>query len=185
MITFSVGALCGFCELCSDGFCLVHTQMWMFPSAWWGISRTRVTAGRWAKKRDVLSPWSTIASFQEVSAAENYLDIANLFTRLLQHVMEHMKDRSKHRCYSSLKSMAKLTISMFGKRRKSIWSTLQWRNMRLFWVFGVWDVPENLMSTASDESPPENRRRTQTSLTPLFKKKKIRASKESLVLHLT
>ncbi|KAF4082768.1 hypothetical protein AMELA_G00131380 [Ameiurus melas] len=58
--------------------------------------------------------------FQEVSAAENYLDIANLFTRLIRHVMEHMKHRSERRRYSGSKSMAKLINNMFGKRRKSV-----------------------------------------------------------------
>lgn len=58
--------------------------------------------------------------FQEVSAAENYLDIANLFTRLIRHVMEHMKHRSERRRYSGSKSMAKLINNVFGKRRKSV-----------------------------------------------------------------
>ncbi|XP_027023778.2 RERG/RAS-like b [Tachysurus fulvidraco] len=55
--------------------------------------------------------------FQEVSAAENYLDIANLFTRLIRHVMQH---RSERRRYSGSKSMTKLINNMFGKRRKSV-----------------------------------------------------------------
>ncbi|GAA6080024.1 RERG/RAS-like b [Tachysurus ichikawai] len=55
--------------------------------------------------------------FQEVSAAENYLDIANLFTRLIRHVMDH---RSERRRYSGSKSMTKLINNMFGKRRKSV-----------------------------------------------------------------
>ncbi|XP_072516759.1 RERG/RAS-like b [Salminus brasiliensis] len=58
--------------------------------------------------------------FQEVSAAENYLDIANLFTKLIRHVMEQMKYRSDRRCYSGSKSMAKLINNVFGKRRKSV-----------------------------------------------------------------
>lgn len=55
--------------------------------------------------------------FQEVSAAENYLDIANLFTRLVRQVMEH---RSERRRYSGSKSVAKLINNVFGKRRKSV-----------------------------------------------------------------
>ncbi|XP_062869256.1 RERG/RAS-like b [Trichomycterus rosablanca] len=59
-------------------------------------------------------------TFQEVSAAENYLDIANLFTRLISHMMEQMKHRSDRRRYSGSKSMAKLINNVFGKRRKSV-----------------------------------------------------------------
>ncbi|KAG7327112.1 hypothetical protein KOW79_008718 [Hemibagrus wyckioides] len=55
--------------------------------------------------------------FQEVSAAENYLDIANLFTRLVRQVMEHRSDRRR---YSGSKSVAKLINNVFGKRRKSV-----------------------------------------------------------------
>ncbi|XP_076880078.1 RERG/RAS-like b isoform X2 [Brachyhypopomus gauderio] len=58
--------------------------------------------------------------FQEVSAAENYLDIANLFTRLIRQVMEQTKSRSDRRRYSSSKSMSKLINNVFGKRRKSV-----------------------------------------------------------------
>ncbi|XP_022525878.2 RERG/RAS-like b [Astyanax mexicanus] len=58
--------------------------------------------------------------FQEVSAAESYLDIANLFTKLIRHVMEQNKYRSDRRRYSGSKSMAKLINNVFGKRRKSV-----------------------------------------------------------------
>lgn len=58
--------------------------------------------------------------FQEVSAAENYLDIANLFNRLISHMMEQMKHRSDRRRYSGSKSMAKLINNVFGKRRQSV-----------------------------------------------------------------
>lgn len=58
--------------------------------------------------------------FQEVSAAENYLDITNLFTKLIRQVMEQMKYRSDRRRYSGSKSMAKLINNVFGKRRKSV-----------------------------------------------------------------
>nr|XP_046207589.1 ras-related and estrogen-regulated growth inhibitor-like protein isoform X2 [Oncorhynchus gorbuscha] len=58
--------------------------------------------------------------FQEVSAAESYQEIANLFTQLIRQVMEHLKYRADRRCYSSSKSMAKLINNMFGKRRKSV-----------------------------------------------------------------
>lgn len=59
--------------------------------------------------------------FQEVSAAESYQEIANLFTQLIRQVMEHLKYRADRRRYSSSKSMAKLINNMFGKRRKSVW----------------------------------------------------------------
>uniref|UniRef100_A0A4W5QUE4 small monomeric GTPase n=1 Tax=Hucho hucho TaxID=62062 RepID=A0A4W5QUE4_9TELE len=58
--------------------------------------------------------------FQEVSAAESYQEIANLFTQLIRQVMEHLKYRADRRRYSSSKSMAKLINNMFGKRRKSM-----------------------------------------------------------------
>ncbi|KAM9529766.1 ras-related and estrogen-regulated growth inhibitor-like protein isoform 2-T2 [Salvelinus alpinus] len=58
--------------------------------------------------------------FQEVSAAESYQEIANLFTQLIRQVMEHLKYRADRRRYSSSKSMAKLINNMFGKRRKSV-----------------------------------------------------------------
>ncbi|KAJ8396713.1 hypothetical protein AAFF_G00015510 [Aldrovandia affinis] len=58
--------------------------------------------------------------FQEVSAAENYQEIANLFTKLIRHVMEHLKYRADRRRYSGSKSMAKLINNVFGKRRKSV-----------------------------------------------------------------
>ncbi|XP_051994584.1 ras-related and estrogen-regulated growth inhibitor-like protein isoform X2 [Xyrauchen texanus] len=58
--------------------------------------------------------------FQEVSAAENYLEIGNLFTKLIRHVMEQLKYRSDRRRYSGSKSMAKLINNVFGKRRKSV-----------------------------------------------------------------
>uniref|UniRef100_A0AAY4BPQ9 small monomeric GTPase n=1 Tax=Denticeps clupeoides TaxID=299321 RepID=A0AAY4BPQ9_9TELE len=58
--------------------------------------------------------------FQEVSAAENYLEISNLFTKLIRHVMEHLKYRADRRRYSGSKSMAKLINNVFGKRRKSV-----------------------------------------------------------------
>ncbi|XP_017292293.1 RERG/RAS-like b [Kryptolebias marmoratus] len=58
--------------------------------------------------------------FQEVSAAESYQDIANLFTQLIRQVMEHLKYRADRRRYSGSKSMAKLINNMFGKRRKSV-----------------------------------------------------------------
>uniref|UniRef100_A0A8C7W448 small monomeric GTPase n=1 Tax=Oncorhynchus mykiss TaxID=8022 RepID=A0A8C7W448_ONCMY len=58
--------------------------------------------------------------FQEVSAAESYQEISNLFTQLIREVMEHLKYRADRRCYSSSKSMAKLINNMFGKRRKSV-----------------------------------------------------------------
>ncbi|KAG5270324.1 hypothetical protein AALO_G00191370 [Alosa alosa] len=58
--------------------------------------------------------------FQEVSAAEDYLEIANLFTKLMRHVMEHLKYRADRRRYSGSKSMAKLINNVFGKRRKSV-----------------------------------------------------------------
>lgn len=59
--------------------------------------------------------------FQEVSAAENYLEISNLFTKLIRHVMEQLKLRGDRRRYSGSKSMAKLINNVFGKRRKSVW----------------------------------------------------------------
>uniref|UniRef100_A0A8C6NVY9 small monomeric GTPase n=1 Tax=Nothobranchius furzeri TaxID=105023 RepID=A0A8C6NVY9_NOTFU len=59
-------------------------------------------------------------SFQEVSAAEGYQDIANLFTQLIRQVMEHLKYRADRRRYSGSKSMAKLINNVFGKRRKSV-----------------------------------------------------------------
>lgn len=58
--------------------------------------------------------------FQEVSAAESYQDIANLFTQLIRHVMDHLKYRADRRRYSGSKSMAKLINNVFGKRRKSV-----------------------------------------------------------------
>eukprot|EP00064_Thunnus_orientalis_P001002 superscaffoldBa00000061_g1003 len=58
--------------------------------------------------------------FQEVSAAEDYLEISNLFTKLIRHVMEHLKQRADRRRYSGSKSMAKLINNVFGKRRKSV-----------------------------------------------------------------
>ncbi|XP_026067632.1 RERG/RAS-like b isoform X1 [Carassius auratus] len=58
--------------------------------------------------------------FQEVSAAENYLEISNLFTKLIRHVMEQLKHRGDRRRYSGSKSMAKLINNVFGKRRKSV-----------------------------------------------------------------
>ncbi|XP_059378329.1 RERG/RAS-like b isoform X1 [Carassius carassius] len=58
--------------------------------------------------------------FQEVSAAENYLDISNLFTKLIRNVMEQLKQRGDRRRYSGSKSMAKLINNVFGKRRKSV-----------------------------------------------------------------
>uniref|UniRef100_A0A3Q2Z3A5 small monomeric GTPase n=1 Tax=Hippocampus comes TaxID=109280 RepID=A0A3Q2Z3A5_HIPCM len=59
-------------------------------------------------------------SFQEVSAAESYQDIAGLFTQLIRQVMEHLKYRADRRRYSGSKSMAKLINNVFGKRRKSV-----------------------------------------------------------------
>lgn len=59
--------------------------------------------------------------FQEVSAAENYLEISSLFTKLIRHVMEQLKHRGDRRRYSGSKSMAKLINNVFGKRRKSVW----------------------------------------------------------------
>uniref|UniRef100_A0A3B4FZ31 small monomeric GTPase n=1 Tax=Pundamilia nyererei TaxID=303518 RepID=A0A3B4FZ31_9CICH len=59
-------------------------------------------------------------NFQEVSAAESYQDIANLFTQLIRQVMEHLKYRADRRRYSGSKSMAKLINNVFGKRRKSV-----------------------------------------------------------------
>ncbi|KAG9352398.1 hypothetical protein JZ751_020811, partial [Albula glossodonta] len=58
--------------------------------------------------------------FQEISAAENYQEIANLFTKLIRQVMEHLKVRADRRRYSGSKSMAKLINNVFGKRRKSV-----------------------------------------------------------------
>ncbi|KAL1007386.1 hypothetical protein UPYG_G00086080 [Umbra pygmaea] len=58
--------------------------------------------------------------FQEVSAAEDYLEIFNLFTKLIRHVMEHLKYRAERRRYNGSKSMAKLIHNVFGKRRKSV-----------------------------------------------------------------
>ncbi|XP_030622703.1 RERG/RAS-like b [Chanos chanos] len=58
--------------------------------------------------------------FQEVSAAENYLEISNLFTKLIRHVMDYVKYRADRRRYSGSKSMAKLINNVFGKRRKSV-----------------------------------------------------------------
>ncbi|XP_044049923.1 ras-related and estrogen-regulated growth inhibitor-like protein [Siniperca chuatsi] len=58
--------------------------------------------------------------FQEVLAAKSCQDIANLFTQLIQQVMEHFKYRADRRRYSSSKSMAKLINNVFGKRRKSV-----------------------------------------------------------------
>ncbi|KAJ8343406.1 hypothetical protein SKAU_G00307350 [Synaphobranchus kaupii] len=58
--------------------------------------------------------------FKEVSAAENYQEIANLFTKLIRHVMAQLKHRADRRRYSGSKSMAKLINNVFGKRRKSV-----------------------------------------------------------------
>ncbi|XP_067091460.1 ras-related and estrogen-regulated growth inhibitor-like protein isoform X2 [Osmerus mordax] len=59
--------------------------------------------------------------FQEVSAAESYQDIVNLFTGLIRRVMVHHKYRAAdRRHYSGSKSMAKLINNVFGKRRKSV-----------------------------------------------------------------
>ncbi|KAI1903910.1 hypothetical protein AGOR_G00000270 [Albula goreensis] len=58
--------------------------------------------------------------FQEVSAAENYQEIASLFTTLIRLVMEQLKHRADRRRYSGSKSMAKLINNVFGKRRKSV-----------------------------------------------------------------
>ncbi|CAK6954760.1 RERG/RAS-like b [Scomber scombrus] len=58
--------------------------------------------------------------FQEVSAAEDYAEISNLFTKLIRHVMEHLKQRAECRRYSGSKSMAKLINNVFGKRRQSV-----------------------------------------------------------------
>uniref|UniRef100_A0A3B4VNZ8 small monomeric GTPase n=1 Tax=Seriola dumerili TaxID=41447 RepID=A0A3B4VNZ8_SERDU len=58
--------------------------------------------------------------FQEVSAAEDYLEIYNLFTKLIRRVMENLKHRADRRRYSGSKSMAKLINNVFGKRRKSV-----------------------------------------------------------------
>lgn len=59
--------------------------------------------------------------FQEVSAAEDYLEISNLFTKLIRRVMESPKHRADRRRYSGSKSVAKLINNVFGKRRKSVW----------------------------------------------------------------
>lgn len=72
--------------------------------------------------------------FQEVSAAESYQDIANLFTQLIRQVMEHLKYRADRRRYSGSKSMAKLINNVFGKRRKSVW----WLQQFISWR--DWDV---------------------------------------------
>ncbi|KAG7281710.1 hypothetical protein CRUP_027782 [Coryphaenoides rupestris] len=57
---------------------------------------------------------------QEVSMAEGFQDIASVFTKLIQHVMEnHLKYRGDHCPYGRSKSMAKLINNVFGKRRKS------------------------------------------------------------------
>uniref|UniRef100_A0AAZ3RL35 small monomeric GTPase n=1 Tax=Oncorhynchus tshawytscha TaxID=74940 RepID=A0AAZ3RL35_ONCTS len=53
--------------------------------------------------------------FQEVSAAEDYLEISNLFT----NGSKSMYRADLHR-YSGSKSMAKLINNVFGKRRKSV-----------------------------------------------------------------
>ncbi|KAF7658224.1 hypothetical protein LDENG_00015720 [Lucifuga dentata] len=58
--------------------------------------------------------------FQEVSAAESYQDITNLFTQLIRQVMEQLKYRADRRRYSGSKSMVKLINNVFGKRRKSV-----------------------------------------------------------------
>ncbi|XP_008288641.1 RERG/RAS-like b [Stegastes partitus] len=58
--------------------------------------------------------------FQEVSAAEDYLEISNLFTKLIRHVMDNLKHCAGRRRYSGSKSMAKLINNVFGKRRKSV-----------------------------------------------------------------
>ncbi|XP_066556977.1 RERG/RAS-like b [Amia ocellicauda] len=58
--------------------------------------------------------------FQEVSAAENYQEISNLFIKLIRNVMDHLKYRADRRRYSGSKSMAKLINNVFGKRRKSV-----------------------------------------------------------------
>ncbi|XP_039991075.1 RERG/RAS-like b isoform X2 [Xiphias gladius] len=58
--------------------------------------------------------------FQEVSAAEDCLEISNFFTKLIRHVMENVKHRADRRHYSGSKSMAKLINNVFGKRRKSV-----------------------------------------------------------------
>ncbi|XP_029952234.1 RERG/RAS-like b isoform X2 [Salarias fasciatus] len=58
--------------------------------------------------------------FQEVSAAEDYLGISNLFTKLIRHVMDNLKHCAGRRRYSGSKSMAKLINNVFGKRRKSV-----------------------------------------------------------------
>uniref|UniRef100_A0A3B4XLR8 small monomeric GTPase n=1 Tax=Seriola lalandi dorsalis TaxID=1841481 RepID=A0A3B4XLR8_SERLL len=58
--------------------------------------------------------------FQEVSAAEDYLEISNLFTKLIRRVMENLKHRADRRRYSGSKTMAKLINNVFGKRRKSV-----------------------------------------------------------------
>ncbi|XP_071344663.1 RERG/RAS-like b [Trachinotus anak] len=58
--------------------------------------------------------------FQEVSAAEEYLEISNLFTKLIRCVMGNLKHRADRRRYSGSKSMVKLINNVFGKRRKSV-----------------------------------------------------------------
>ncbi|KAM7424193.1 hypothetical protein PAMA_000503 [Pampus argenteus] len=58
--------------------------------------------------------------FQEVSAAEDHLEISNLFMKLIRHVMENLKQRADRRRYSGSKSMAKLINNVFGKRRRSV-----------------------------------------------------------------
>ncbi|GLD47454.1 ras-related and estrogen-regulated growth inhibitor-like protein [Lates japonicus] len=58
--------------------------------------------------------------FQEVSAAEDYLEISNLFTKLIRRVMESPKHCADRRRYSGSKSVAKLINNVFGKRRKSV-----------------------------------------------------------------
>uniref|UniRef100_A0A4W3J8E3 small monomeric GTPase n=1 Tax=Callorhinchus milii TaxID=7868 RepID=A0A4W3J8E3_CALMI len=58
--------------------------------------------------------------FQELSAAENYQEIFNMFLKLIQAVMDCLRSKTDRRRYSGSKSMAKLINNMFGKRRKSV-----------------------------------------------------------------
>ncbi|XP_078018902.1 RERG/RAS-like b [Epinephelus lanceolatus] len=57
---------------------------------------------------------------KEVSAAEEYSEVSNLFTKVICHVMENLKHRADRRQYSGSKSIDKAINNVFGKRRKSV-----------------------------------------------------------------
>ncbi|XP_040271545.1 ras-related and estrogen-regulated growth inhibitor-like protein isoform X1 [Bufo bufo] len=57
--------------------------------------------------------------FFELSAAEQYQEVADMFTSIMRKIVHNIKIKEKQRPSGS-KSMAKLINNVFGKRRKSV-----------------------------------------------------------------